>query len=89
MWKENRLRGLTAHFRYSRSTAGAVLGPLIFLLYVNDFQKKSKVTLSLFNLQTILVFYVDMNPEKQLQQKLKKIDADAQLLDGNTIQFEC
>ena len=29
------------------------------------------MTLSLFNLQTILVFYVDTNQEKQLQQKLE------------------
>ena len=42
---------------------GTVLGP--FLLYVNDFSEKSKVTLSFFNLQMILVFYVDMN-QKQL-----------------------
>ena len=40
---------------------GTVLGPSIFYYVLTIFQKKSKVSLSLFNLQTILVFYVDMN----------------------------
>ena len=50
---------------------GTVLGPLNNFYTLMIFHKKLKVTLSLFNLQTILVFYVKMNQEKQLQQKLK------------------
>ena len=49
---------------------GTVLGPFNFLLYVYDFSKKSKVSLSLFSLQMILVFCIEMKQEKHLQQKL-------------------
>ena len=52
---------------------GTVLGPLINFYTLTIVHKKSKVTLSLFNLQTILVFYVNMNQEKQLQPKIKNI----------------
>ena len=51
---------------------GVPQGTVFFFYTLTTFQKKSKVILSLFDLQMILVFYVDMSQKKQLQQKLKK-----------------
>ena len=37
----------------------------------------------------MLEFYVDMNQEKQLQQKMKIFFEDGQLLEGKSTHFEC
>ena len=55
---------------------------------VNGFSEKVKVTMSLNNLYTILVFYVDMNYGKKLETE-KYFIGDREVLQGKSNEFEC